>query len=186
MKSRKTKGAGSNPRSCASLTGPHGAAVLRRLTIASRGAIKALVLDAEQDQFAGAVDAVFDALQFSPYPDLEHPFAIVVRDQPVGFFLLREKQALPDWAPRNAVTLHSFRIARSCQGMGYGKAGVALALAWIRRERPSARQLMLAVNARNLRARSLYLNAGFTETGAIVRGPVGDQHILSLAIQRGG
>ena len=183
MKSRTTTGAGSNPRSCASLTGSHGGAIaLRPLTIASRDEIKTLVLDAEQEQFAGAVDAVFDGLQSSLYPDLEHPFAIVVRDQPVGFFILREKQASPDWAPPGAVTLHSFRIARPCQGLGYGKTGVALALACIRRERPSARHLMLAVNARNLRARSLYLNSGFADTGAIVHGPIGDQHILSFEI----
>lgn len=187
MKSRSTKGAGSNPRSRTPLTGSHGGAIaLRPLTIVSRGEIKTLVLDAEQEQFAGAVDAVFDALQSSPYRDLEHPFAIIVRDQPVGFFILREKQALPDWAPRNAVTLHSFRIARPCQGLGYGKAGVALALAWIRRERPGVVQLMLAVNARNLPARSLYLNSGFADTGAIVHGPIGDQHILSFDLRRRG
>lgn len=153
---------------------------LRPVTILGRAAIKKLVLDPDQEQFAGSVDAVFDGLQTSRYPHQEHAFAIVVSSKTVGFFILRERQVLPDWAPRGAVTLHSFRISSTCQGKGYGRAGVDLAISWVRHNRPDVRQLMLAVNARNVPAKSLYLKAGFVDTGSIFRGPIGDQHILAF------
>ncbi|UVK49502.1 GNAT family N-acetyltransferase (plasmid) [Mesorhizobium sp. AR07] len=157
---------------------------LRPVTVADRGAIKKLVLDPEQELFAGSVDAIFNDLQNSRYPDMEHPFAIVVPKRRIGFFILREKQAAPDWALDGAFTLHSFRICRACQGKGYGRAGAALAISWVRQNRPDVRQLMLAVNERNGLAKSVYLNSGFVDTGEIFRGPIGDQHILSFQIYR--
>ncbi|MBZ9810909.1 MULTISPECIES: GNAT family N-acetyltransferase [unclassified Mesorhizobium] len=157
---------------------------LRRVGVCDRAAIKKLVLDPEQEQFAGSVDVVFDQLQNSHHPELEHPFAIVASSKTVGFFILREKQALPPWAPADAVTLHSFRICRALQGKGYGRAGVDLAISWLRRQRPYVRQLMLAVNGRNAAAKSVYLKAGFSDTGEIFHGPIGDQNILTAPIRR--
>ncbi|QPC95767.1 GNAT family N-acetyltransferase [Mesorhizobium sp. INR15] len=156
------------------------------VTVSDRAAIKKLVLDPEQEQFAGAVDAIFDDLQNSRYPDMQHPFAIVARGKTVGFFILREKEAVPDWAPCGVVTLHSVRICRACQGKGYGRAGTDLAISWVRQNRPDVRQLMLAVNERNVHAASVYLKAGFVDTGAIFRGPIGDQHILAFCIDHFG
>lgn len=155
---------------------------LRPLTVSDRTNIRNLMLDPEHEQFAGAVDAIFDGLEISPNPDLEHPFAIVVRGKTIGFFILREKQALPDWAPADVVTLHSFRIGRVDQGKGYGRAGAGLAVSWVRQNRPEVKQLMLAVNARNVLAKSVYLNSGFVDTGSTFRGPIGHQNILTFEL----
>ncbi|WP_292443321.1 GNAT family N-acetyltransferase [Mesorhizobium sp.] len=154
------------------------------MALSDRAAIKKLALDPEQEQFAGSVDVIFDQLQNSRRPEFEHPFAIVALKKKVGFFILREKKALPEWAPGDVVTLHSFRICRACQGKGYGRAGADLAISWVRRERPDVRQLMLAVNTRNAPAKLAYLKAGFIDTGEIFHGPIGDQNILAAKIQR--
>lgn len=92
------------------------------VTASDRTAIAPLLLDPEQEPFAGSVDAIFDELQNSRHPDHEHPFTIVVQGETVGFFILREKQAVPAWAPQDVVTLHSFRICRARQGKGHGRA----------------------------------------------------------------
>jgi RimJ/RimL family protein N-acetyltransferase len=157
---------------------------LHPVAISDRAAIRRMVIDPEQEQFAGSVDAIFDQLQSSRHSGSEHPFAIVDRRTKVGFFILREKHAAPDWAPHDVVTLHSFRICRASQGQGFGRAGVELAISWIRQNRPDAKRLMLAVNARNLLAKTLYLNCGFIDTGAVVAGPIGKQHILAIDIAR--
>ena len=157
---------------------------LRPVPISDRAAIRRLVLDPEQEQFAGFVDAIFDDLQNSRHPDLEHPFAIVARGMWIGFFILRERQALPDWAPRDVITMHSFRVCRTHQGKGYGRAGSDLAVAWVRHNRSDVRQLMLAVNVRNVVAKSVYLRAGFVDTGEVFQGPIGDQHIMTVDIPR--
>ncbi|TPN37869.1 GNAT family N-acetyltransferase [Mesorhizobium sp. B2-3-3] len=155
---------------------------LRRVGLSDRAAVERLLLDPEQEQFAGLVDVVFDELRNSPHPEFEHPFAIVAASETVGFFVLREKQAVPQWAPPGVVTLHSFRIGRTAQGRGYGRAGAGLAIAWVRRQRPGAGKLMLAVNVRNAVARSVYLRAGFADTGVIFGGPIGDQNILAARV----
>src|SRR3569623_1270767 len=71
---------------------------LQRVALCDRAAIKTLLLDPEQEQFAGDVDVVFDGLQKSRNPQFEHPLAIVAADKTVGFFILRERLALPLWA----------------------------------------------------------------------------------------
>ena len=183
MKIRSEFRSVSNHSSEASPDRPDRAALaLHVVTVLDRDEIRQLTLDPEQEQFAGSVDAVFDALQASPHPRMEHPFAILAGTRTVGFLVLREKLALPDWAPRGAVTLHSFRIHEACQGMGYGKAAVGLAISWVRARRRAASQLMLAVNARNAPAKALYLKSGLVDTGRIVHGPIGDQHILACRL----
>jgi RimJ/RimL family protein N-acetyltransferase len=147
-------------------------------------AVSHLTLEPEQEQFAGLLDVVFTELRNSQHPEAEHPFAIVAHDEIVGFFVLREKSAVPVWASQDVVTLHSFRIGRNHQGEGYGRAGVTLAARWTLWYRPNVRQLMLAVNVRNSLARNVYLSCGFIDTGAIHQGPIGDQNILTYDVQR--
>ncbi|RWM06835.1 MAG: GNAT family N-acetyltransferase [Mesorhizobium sp.] len=154
------------------------------VTASDRRAIAELVLDPEQEQFAGLVDAVFDELRNSHHPHLEHPFAIVAQGSAVGFFILREKQAVPVWAHREVITLHSFRVCRNHQNKGYGRAGMELAIGWVRQNRPNVTQLMLAVNTRNVLAKTIYLNSGFADTGTTLSGPIGDQHILTYDLLR--
>ncbi|WP_442868704.1 GNAT family N-acetyltransferase [Bradyrhizobium sp. CCBAU 21360] len=141
-----------------------------------------LELEPEQEQFAGPLDAVFSDLRQSSWPDLEHPFSIIVRDNIVGFFVLRERTALPEWAPPGVITLHSFRIGRAYQGNGYGKAATGLAVEWIFTNRPCVNRLMLGVNVLNVTARCVYLKSGFRDTGATHLGPIGPQNILEYEI----
>lgn len=178
----------SHVESCSeTISSPHAARVrkssdditLQPVTVSDRSAIEQLVLDPEQEQFAGSVATIFEELQDS---EEEHPFAIVTRGKSVGFFILREKHLLPLWAPDGVITLHSFRICNACQRRGFGRAGVELAISWIAKNRPGVARLMLAVNARNLAARSTYLKCGFVDTGEIFPGPIGNQHILGIAI----
>ena len=149
-----------------------------------RHAVSHLALDPEQEEFAGLLGAVFGELEKSQHPEAEHPFAIVARDEIVGFFILREKSAVPVWASQDVITLHSFRVGRIHQGEGYGRAGVMLAARWTLWYRPNVPRLMLAVNVRNSHARSVYLSCGFVDTGAIHHGPIGDQNILAYHINR--
>ncbi len=144
-----------------------------------------LDLEFEQAQFVDPLYVVFSELRNSSNPDQEHPFSIVIRDEIVGFFVLREKAALPEWAPSDAITLHSLRIGRSYQGNGYGKAALLLAREWIAANRLCVKRLMLAVNARNVKARQLYRQSNFRETGVSYCGPHGMQDILECEIDSG-
>lgn len=141
-----------------------------------------LELEPEQEEFVAPLDVVFSRLRDSPSLQLEHPFLVVVGNEVVGFFVLREKAALPVWAPPDVITLHDLRIGRSYQGKGYGKLATRLATQWISENRPCINRLLLAVSVRNVTARQLYLSSGFLGIGAVNCGPVGPQNILSIQL----
>jgi cysteine synthase A len=136
----------------------------------------------DQERFSGKIGPAFQSLHAAP-SNTAHPFAIVVAEEVVGFFLLRERGALPPWAPSDVVTLHNFRIASRFQRRGYGREGIRLAACWISQNRPHVERLMLAVNSRNAEAGALYCRCGFLDTGALHIGPAGDQHIMSGPIK---
>lgn len=141
-----------------------------------------LKLEREQEQFVERLDLLFSELRDSSHPELVHPFSIVVHDEIVGFFVLREKGALPEWAPPDVITLHSLRVDRLYQNNGYGKETIGLAAQWISINRPCITRLMLGVNVRNVAARNAYLKSGFQDTGAAHCGPIGPQNILEYKI----
>ncbi|MGY5795537.1 pyridoxal-phosphate dependent enzyme len=157
-------------------------AALRPLTHIDITAVNHLQLEPEQGQFVDPLYVVFLELRNSLHPEYEHPFAVTIRNEIVGFFVLREKAALPEWAPPDAVTLHNLRIGVTYQGNGYGKAVTGLAVRWISANRRSINRLMLAVNERNVTARHVYLGSGFRETGIIYCGSAGLQDILEYKI----
>jgi cysteine synthase A len=158
----------------------HARPSLRRLSSEDLFTVAHLILDPEQEPFAGKLDEIFAQLGSSAHPECDHPFAIATGGVIVGFFILRERDALPEWAPAGVMTLHSFRIGLGHQGRGFGRAGVELARGWISTNRRGVDRLMLGVNVRNLIATAAYLACGFTDTGQLYRGPIGAQHILSL------
>lgn len=157
-------------------------AMLKAIPYFDCAAVAHLTLEPEQEQFAGSLDCVFSELRESSRSDLEHPFSIVVRGEIVGFFVLRERAALPEWAPPDVITWHSLRIGKPYQGNGYGKKAFELVAQWICTNRPHISRVMFAVNARNLKARSAFLKVGSRDTGATYRGPIGPQNIFEYKI----
>ncbi|ESX00601.1 cystathionine beta-synthase [Mesorhizobium sp. LSJC268A00] len=158
---------------------------LKSLSRFDCAAVSHLQLDPEQEQFVDPFHVTFSELRGGPNPELEHPFAIAVRNQIVGFFVLREEAALPEWAPPDAITLHSLRVGQLYQGNGYGTFASKLTGEWILTNRPRINRLMLAVNGRNIKARDVYLRSGFRDTGATYCGPIGTQTIFEYRIGPG-
>ncbi|SEK13483.1 pyridoxal-phosphate dependent enzyme [Paraburkholderia diazotrophica] len=158
-------------------------ATLMALSRFDGASVAHLELKPEQRQFVEPLYAVFQELQCGAHPENEHPFSVTVGEEVVGFFVLRENAALPEWAPSDAITLHSFRIDRAYQGNGYGKAAVGLMVHWIRLNKPYAPRLMLAVNERNAIGRQVYINSGFHDTGINYCGPTGLQDVFEYILK---
>ncbi|MCK1541349.1 GNAT family N-acetyltransferase [Bradyrhizobium sp. 179] len=161
-------------------------AALKSLSHFDYAVVAHLKIEPEQEDFVDSLDLVFSELRSSLWPRLEHAFSVVDRDEVVGFFVLREGAALPEWAPPKVMTLHSLCVDRAYQGNGYGRAAIKLAARWVSTNRPIVNSLMLGVNVRNETARAVYLKSGFRDTGATHFGPSGAQNILELKIGLGG
>ncbi|MEX3846801.1 MULTISPECIES: pyridoxal-phosphate dependent enzyme [Paraburkholderia] len=159
-----------------------GDARLLELSCLDSATVAHLRLDADQCQYVDPLYVVFSELRQSQNSEFEHCFSVVAHDDVVGFFVLREKAAVPEWANPDAMTMHSLRVGLSYQGKGYGKAAAELAIGWIASNRPNVDRLMLAVNARNVVAKRMYLGFGFRDTGLTYCGPIGIQNIFEYEI----
>ncbi|WP_426441314.1 GNAT family N-acetyltransferase [Bradyrhizobium genosp. P] len=160
-------------------------ATLKTLSHLDYAMVAHLDLGPEQEQFVDPLDWVFAQLRNSAHPELEHPFAIVFRQEVVGFFVLREKAASPEWAPPNVITSHSIRIGRVYQGNRYGRAAIGLIVEWVLANRPGINRIMAAINARNSTSRNAFMRVGFRDTGATYLGPVGLQNIFEYQFSSG-
>lgn len=139
-------------------------------------------LDEREEDFAGgSMETVFERLKGASSPHAYHPF-LVVADEVVGFFMLREGPALPTWAKSNAISLHNFRISTHMQGRGYGAAALVLGARWITVHRSEVSELMLSVNAENTIARSFYTRHGFKDVGVDFEGRLGKELVLSCYV----
>ncbi|WP_370650468.1 pyridoxal-phosphate dependent enzyme [Neorhizobium galegae] len=151
---------------------------LQKLTAFDYQKVSHLDLDPEQERYVDPLELSFSELESNFAPKSHHPFAIIACGEAVGFFILREGAALPEWAPPGVCTLHSLRVGREYQGKGYGIAATRLAIEWLKTNRPCIKRLMLGVNVRNVTARLVYMKAGFQDTGGRYEGPCGPQDIL--------
>lgn len=93
------------------------------------------------------------------------PYALYEGEEPVGFIMF-------DWRPEKKwVEIWRLMIDHRFQGKGYGRRAMELALEKIRRAGVFDR-VQLYYMPRNEKARALYRNLGFGETGNTLDGEI--------------
>ena len=93
------------------------------------------------------------------------PYALYKGEEPVGFIMF-------DWRPEKKwVEIWRLMIDHRFQGKGYGRRAMELALEKIRRAGVFDR-VQLYYMPRNEKARALYRNLGFGETGNTLDGEI--------------
>jgi ribosomal protein S18 acetylase RimI-like enzyme len=124
-----------------------------------------LELSPGQIRHVGDIHGGLHALTARPACDIQ-AFVLLVEDLPRGFFLLKRRTLLPDWALQQShvtTTLHALMIDRRFQGQGLGKRCLQALPELTRELWPDTQQLMLAVDAGNHAARELYRAQGWQE-----------------------
>jgi len=119
----------------------------------------------EQIRHVGDIHGGLHTLTARPVADRQG-FAVLIDDIPRGFFVLKRRSLLPDWARDSArvtTTLHALMIDRRFQGLGLGKQCLRALPGLTQELWPETAQLMLAVEAGNHPARQLYLTLGWQE-----------------------
>nr|WP_246592276.1 GNAT family N-acetyltransferase [Aminobacter anthyllidis] len=143
----------------------------------------AIDVDGDQEEFSGGqIREIFDRLRCSPHQESIHPFSVTQADSPIGFFVLREAPALPDWAFPGVMTLHNFRISRQFQRQGLGAATIRKMAQWVADNRPAVSLLMLSVNTGNEHALAFYRSCSFRATGVTLDGRIGYEMIMASEI----
>ncbi|MGI3183487.1 GNAT family N-acetyltransferase [Nioella aestuarii] len=143
-----------------------------------RGAeVSHLALGPGQADFVGVIDNMVK----DPSPDRDF-HAVREGDTVVGFFKIDRGYApFHDFAQAHGWGLRGLLIGAQYQGLGLGRAMLAVLPGYLRARYPSQRLYYLTVNCRNTRAYSAYLSGGWMDAGALYHGgSSGPQHILQL------
>lgn len=146
-----------------------------------REALMKFHLPWEQAEFTGLpAETLDDALR----EEGKYPVVIIVEDEAAGFFILHSGPAIASfYTPwRDAVLLRAFLVNYSFQGQGIAKAALALLPGFVCMHIPAAREIVLAVNERNIPAARLYTKAGFKDNGLRRTGGKGLQQILQYGL----
>lgn len=117
----------------------------------------------EQIRHVGDIHGGLHTLTARPVADRQG-FVLLVDDIPRGFFVLKRRSLLPEWARDQAsitTTLHALMIDRRFQGKGLGRQCLDALPALAQALWPDTAQLMLAVEAGNHPARQFYLALGW-------------------------
>ncbi|GAA2830765.1 ribosomal protein S18 acetylase RimI-like enzyme [Aminobacter aminovorans] len=156
---------------------------LGKLLLSDENRATAFDIDGDQEEFSGGqFREIFDRLRRSPHQEAIHAFSVAHADSTVGFFVLREAPALPDWAFPGVMTLHNFRISRQFQRQGLGAATVRKMAQWVADNRPAVSQLMLSVNSGNEQALAFYRSCSFRATGVTLDGRISREMIMASEI----
>lgn len=145
-------------------------------------ALNAYQLDEAQAKFTASIDFCINERK-----DLNDPLKMVVvileNEQPVGFFVLdrgTDKATLTD--NRHAVLVRSLSINPAYQGKGIGKRAMQCLPEFVGVQFADVEEIVLSVNVKNTSAYHVYIKAGYTDTGKIITGPVGPQHVLAQQV----
>lgn len=113
----------------------------------------------------------------------KHPIVILAASEPAGFFVLHSSERVKEYTSMpKSLLLTAFSINSPYQGKGYAKAAMLKLKSFIPIEFPEYREIVLAVNHKNIAAQKLYEKAGFLDTGNRKIGKIGEQYIFRLSI----
>lgn len=138
-------------------------------------------LPPEQAEFTGLPE---ETLQDACKDPFKTGVVIAHSGQAVGFFVLHTGAGIADFFNdySGIVLLRAFLMDYASQGRGYAKAAMALLPDYVRAHYPEVREIVLAVNERNLPAGQLYARAGFRDHGLRRMGSKGQQLILQYKL----
>lgn len=134
-----------------------------------------------------------EQLKFTAYPiemiqlaaedETRNPVVIAADGIPVGFFVLQSgERVLQYTSEKDALLLIAFSIDTKHQGNGYAKKGLALLPDFVKLHFTDVKEVVLAVNEKNLAAQKLYKKCGFEDEDERKMGKIGLQQILRMRI----
>lgn len=103
-------------------------------------------------------------------------------DRPIGLTLFKRPPLSPPWVSATAASIHGLKIATPWQGQGWGHTAFQAAVGRMCKAWPDVTHLMLAVDAENAAALSVYRAFGMADLGSIFEGPNGLEHRLEISL----
>lgn len=136
-------------------------------------------LTEEQAKFTSSI---FHCIHFEKVlEDITKQIVVVTKDnKPIGFFILdnsNDKLKLSD--NPSSLILRSFSLNPEYQNQGIAKKAMTLLPDYVGEKFSEINEIVLSVNFKNVNAYHAYLRSGFIDTGKVIEGVLGFQHVLS-------
>lgn len=155
---------------------------LRQYTDSDYTVLNSYQLDAQQARFTADIDYCVNRRKDLQDAD-KTVVVIVYLDEPVGFFVLDCGEVIQDLTDNpKAVAIRSLSINPDYQGKGLGTQAMRLVPDFLREHLPTIDEIVLSVNAKNAAAYHVYRQSGYVDTGRMIDGLMGKQHVMSRAI----
>lgn len=151
------------------------------LTRTQRQALLDIQVTEAQLAFSGDIESALYTLLNRPHRDMRG-FALLKSEDPCGFLLLRHATLLPDWADRDAATVHALQVDHRLQRQGLGRACLEALPRMARLTWPGIKQLQLSVDTDNHAAMSAYRASGWVDSGEAYRGRVGFERRMTFVL----
>jgi len=152
------------------------------LSPSARDAVRALVIESRQVDFAGTIATAIRACEEGDRTNVRG-LALLADTHVVGFVALKRGAAAPAWAAPDDAIVSGLRIDVSMQGRGIGTAALHALAAWVRENWPECARFALRVDDDNVAAIRAYAKAGWVEIGERRLGRVGLERTLALALR---
>ncbi|MFS0870315.1 GNAT family N-acetyltransferase [Paenibacillus xylanilyticus] len=137
-------------------------------------------LTGEQFTFTALPAEVIDEAISNPD---KFPIVILKEETPVGFFILHKNSEYAEGKRySNAILIRALSITSEHQGKGYALAAMNALTPLLQQIDPEMKEVILAVNEQNVAAQSLYLKAGFRDTGIRRIGAHGLQFVFHRTV----
>ena len=154
---------------------------LAELSGSQLAALASLQVARDQEELGGTFEASVNEWQAAD-ADQILGLAFYLGPDPVGIVLLKRFALSPSWVPDEAISLHGLKIGKEFQGRGLGRKAFELAIDAAKAHWPSAKQLILAVDAGNEPALAVYKGAGMRDSGPVYKGRIGYEHRLEMEL----
>ena len=104
-----------------------------------------------------------------------HPIVILYYGEPAGFFVLHGWVGVKAYSDnQDAILIRGYSVNSTFQGKGIAKESLLVLDSFVKRNFPSKKEIILAVNHKNIVAQHVYKRGGFIDKGIRVMGRKGE------------
>ena len=124
-----------------------------------------------------------ECIELSNIDASRFPVLAIEEGQLVTFFVLHLGEGIsPYTTNKHAILIRAFSTDFRYQGKGYAKIALSLLPKFVRSNFQHMKEIILAVNVKNLAAQSLYKKCGFVDEGERRIGTKGELIIMSYSL----
>jgi ribosomal protein S18 acetylase RimI-like enzyme len=152
------------------------------LSSAQQASVRRLKITDAQVEFSGSIEKAIAACESDQAGHIVG-LALCYRENVVGFLLVKQSTAAPDWTPPGAAIISALRIDQAHQGRGFGTTALQVLPDWIAQHWSHINALVLSVDEGNTAGIRAYQKAGFHDLGQRVPGRIGYVRYMFRALK---